>query len=112
CPQREGRGTREIQNRNIVMIASTVSNLPVSAKWFALVDDRPVPMPRSSITANLLRTQAAVTAGRFLLRDHNSPLDPVIASDDHLDLREGNVFYTTETKPGRNGAACDASPKL
>ncbi len=69
-------------------------------------------MPRFGVTAHLLRTQAAVPAGRLLLRDHNSPFDPVIGDDAQLDLREGNVFYTTDTKPSRDGAACDAPPKL
>jgi hypothetical protein len=69
-------------------------------------------MPRQAVSAHLLRTQAAVAAGRFLARDHNSPHDPIIADDANLDLTEGNVFYTTAERPHRNGTGCTASPKL
>jgi hypothetical protein len=83
-----------------------------SPKWFALVDDRAVPMPRDTVSAHLLRTQADIAPDRVLRRDLNSPHDPVIEGDTQVDLIHGNVFYT-QAEPARHGSAAgDAPPKL
>lgn len=88
------------------------SNGKPSAKWFALVDDRVVPMPRVTVTPHLLRTQAGVASDRVLRRDHNSPHDPVIAGEVLVDLSKGNVFYTQGGPAEHAPADCDAAPKL
>lgn len=81
-------------------------------KWFALVNDRPVSMPRAVVSAKLLRTQAAIPAGQALFQDFNSPNDPVIRDDASITLEHGNVFYTSATAECPARPPCDAPAKL
>jgi hypothetical protein len=69
-------------------------------------------MPRPIVTANLVRTQAAIPPGHLLLQDFNSPNDPVVTDDASIDLTRGNVFYTNASVSCRDRAPCDAPAKL
>lgn len=72
-------------------------------KWFAVVDDKLVPMPQQRVPGRLLKSQVGVSPDRVLVRDHNSPDDVVINDNDSVDLGIGNVFYTL--------SSCDVTPR-
>lgn len=72
-------------------------------KWAAVVDDEVIPMPQRKVKASVIKAQAALTNGRVLVRDHNSPADVLIRDEEEVDLAHGNVFYTLES--------CDAQPR-
>jgi hypothetical protein len=83
-----------------------------SAKWEALVDDVPTPMPQRNVKAVVIKAQASVAADRVLVRDHNSPNDVVVNDHDEVDLAEGNVFYTLAKCEVQPRSACSQPPKL
>lgn len=72
-------------------------------KWMALVNDTPIPMPQQRVKPSVIRAQASVPESHVLLRDHNSPHDPVMLESGTADLAEGNVFYSAP--------ACDLKPR-
>lgn len=82
------------------------------AKWFALVDDKPVPMPRQRVVVRLVKTQAGVADGRRLVRDHNSPEDVVLDDEREIDLVDGNVFYTLPVCEIAPRGDCRSAAKL
>jgi len=63
-------------------------------KWFALVNDQIVPIPRPEVPVHLIKTQAQIPPGHKLLRDYDSPDDITLPDDARVDLRAGNVFYS------------------
>jgi hypothetical protein len=73
-------------------------------RWFALINDRIVTMPRPRVTGALIKKQASIPPANVLFRDCGSPDDVAIKDDETVDLAEGNVFYD------REGCAC--SPKI
>lgn len=82
-------------------------------KWFAVVGDKVVPMPRQVVPVRLVKVQAGVAVDKILVRDHNSPHDLALADDAAIDLAEGNVFYA-QCRGERPASAqrCDAPAKL
>jgi hypothetical protein len=62
------------------------------ARWFALVNDRIVIMPRKVVEVTLLRTLAQVPQDQALVRDYSSPFDVSLPDNGSVDLSEGNVF--------------------
>ncbi|MBX3730693.1 MAG: multiubiquitin domain-containing protein, partial [Candidatus Sumerlaeia bacterium] len=84
---------------------------PHPGKWAALVNDRVVSMPRQRVPVSVIRHQAGIPADHALVRDHDTPNDPVIEDTATLDLADGNVFYSIpacEAKPRPN---CFGEPK-
>ncbi len=75
----------------------------LAPKWTALVNDTLVPMPQRHVKVSVIRAQSSVPEGHVLLRDHNSPHDPVMPENGTVDLAEGNVFYSAP--------ACDLKPR-
>lgn len=61
------------------------------AKWAAVVNDRPFPLPRRRLRARDILAQAGERVG-MLVRDLNQPQDVPIAAEAEVDLAEGNVF--------------------
>ncbi len=82
------------------------------AKWFLTIDDRRIPAPRRAISEAIIRAQAPVPPDRVIVRDHNSPNDPVLADGAEVDLGQGNVFYTIGRCDARQPASCGGQPKL
>jgi len=82
------------------------------AKWAALVEDTPIPLPERRVKASVIKAQASVPEGRTLVRDHNSPDDVIVHDADLIDLAEGNVFYTVEECEARPRGHCTAPAKL
>lgn len=82
------------------------------AKWSAVVNDEPYPMPRQSIPLKFLRSQANVDEHLAVLRDHNSPNDPVLDDDQEVNLADGNVFRLVPRCEIKNSGPCQAPPKL
>ena len=84
-------------------LAEQVQKCSPAAKWAALVDDEPIPMPQQVVKAAVIKAQAEIPPGVALVRDYDSPDDTVLADDEIVDLAMGNVFYRLE--------ACDAKPR-
>lgn len=81
------------------------------AKWAAVVDDEVVWAPTRRVDADVLKQQAGVRE-KVLVRDHNSPNDVVIGSQEEVDLGRGNVFYTLEEADVTPRGECQEPPKL
>ncbi len=91
-------------------------------KWFANINDVPVPAPRRMVTAGLLKQLAGISESRVLVRDHNDKKSDIHLSDaDSVDLAEGNVFYDTNTcaktppqecNPAKLSVLVDDIPKI
>lgn len=81
-------------------------------KWAALVDDRPIPMPRRRVKVSVIRDQANIPANRALVRDHASPNDPIISDSDEIDLADGNVFNSIPACDLTSRPHCTGVPKL
>lgn len=82
-------------------------------KWAASVDDKVIPMPRRLVSESILRDQGGVPPDHVIVRDHNSPNDPVIEPDSEVDLADGPVFYSVpKCEAGDRGGHCDGPPKL
>lgn len=79
------------------------ADCPGDAKWFALVDDQSVSMPRRQVPTRLIKSLAGVADGRVLVRDHNSPEDVILDDDGEIDLAQGNVLYSMKS--------CDITPR-
>jgi len=82
------------------------------AKWAILVNDEVVPVPQRVVQPTVLKSQASVGNDQLLVRDHNSPHDPVVHDDQEVDLAHGNVFYTIPQADARPPGDCGAPPKL
>ena len=81
-------------------------------KWFAVINDNPVPAPRQKVLVRVLKSQSGIPEDEVLVRDHGSPDDVALRDENTVDLAEGNVFYTRsgcETQPGGH---CSAPAKL
>ncbi len=63
-----------------------------SARWNALVNDQPVPMPRRILSALTIKEQAGVGPDFLLVRDYQSPSDAALEDGVEVDLAHGNVF--------------------
>jgi hypothetical protein len=87
---------------------------PVSPapRWAALVDDKPIPLPRRIVDAAVIKEQAEIPAGFVLVRDYDSPEDTAIRDGEAVDLAQGNVFYRVETCDAKFLDHHDAPPKL
>ena len=72
-------------------------------RWFALVNDRIIPMPRQHVPVAVIKAQAGLAADQALIRDHNSPRDAVLDDAATVDLAHGNVFYSRPR--------CDVTPQ-
>lgn len=70
------------------------ANSKASARWTAVVDDRPIPMPRRKIDLQILRDQANVGEECIIVRDHESRDDVALSESEEVDLGKGNVFRT------------------
>jgi hypothetical protein len=82
------------------------------AKWAALVEDAPIPLPQRRVKGAVIKAQASVRPGNVLVRDHNSPDDVIVRDEDLIDLAEGNVFYTLAECDVQPREHCSAPPKL
>jgi len=80
-------------------------------KWAILINDTLVPMPRQRVAATVVRHQAGIPADHALVRDHNSPDDPVIEDNATLDLAHGNVFYSAPACEVMPRPHCASEPK-
>jgi hypothetical protein len=80
-------------------------------KWAALVNDKIVSMPRQHMAATVIRHQAGIPADHALVRDHNSPDDPIIEDNAKLDLAHGNVFYSVPGCEAKSRPRCASEPK-
>lgn len=81
-------------------------------KWIAVVDDRPVPMPRRQLKARDILVQSGVAPGSLLVRDFESPNDVGFDSDAVVDLGDGNVFRTSSDCQISHEVRYHAPPKL
>lgn len=84
-------------------LAEHAQNCSSAPKWAALVDDTPIPMPRQHVKVAVIKAQADIPAGFELVRDHDSPDDPVLKDEETIDLALGNVLYRLP--------ACDVTPR-
>lgn len=80
-------------------------------KWAVLVNDQIVSMPRQCVAATVIRHQAGISADHALVRDHNSPDDPLIDDAAVLDLADGNVFYSIPSCDVKPRPHCGSEPK-
>jgi hypothetical protein len=81
-------------------------------RWFALVNDKIVILPRQHLTAGVILIQAEAPAGHRLVRDHLSPHDHSFNESDGLDLADGNVFYTRACTDAAASGPCLEPTKL
>ena len=81
-------------------------------KWALVLNDSRFPMPRAVVSEELVREQACVPDGYLLVRDHNSPHDPVIRRGADIDLREGNVFKLVKESDAVLDDNCQSPAKL
>lgn len=82
-------------------------------KWFANINDVPVPTPRRIVTAGLLKQLAGIAESKVLARDYNNKKSDVHLSEtDEVDLAEGNVFYDINHCNNRSTQECSTSAKL
>jgi len=81
-------------------------------KWMALVDDVPVPVPQRRVKVSVIRSQAGLPCDFALIRDHNSPEDPILEDDELIDLAEGNVFNRISILDAEPRHGCTEMPKL
>lgn len=81
-------------------------------RWFVLVNDRIVTMPRPRVTGTLIKKQASIPSTNVLFRDHGSPDDVAIKDDETVDLADGNVFYDREGCACLQKADCLAPAKM
>lgn len=79
-------------------------------KWFALINDKRIPAPGQFVKSDVLKQQAGLDLNVQLLRDHNSPNDPVMPDGQRIDLAAGNVFYSLEPC-ARPSSLCSGEPK-
>ena len=83
------------------------------ARWFALVNDRIVIMPRKVVEVALLRTLAQVPTEQALVRDYSSPFDVSLPDGGSVDLSGGNVFVLRPRMTEKVDLhPTEASPKL
>ena len=96
--------------------AKSLANPPHSCrpapKWAAVVNDQLVPMPRPVVPVSHLKHEARVAEGFVLLRDHNSPNDPIVADAAEVNLADGNVFRSIPRCEAAPTHVCPAPPKL
>ncbi|RBP39631.1 multiubiquitin [Roseimicrobium gellanilyticum] len=88
------------------------SNSQRGAKWFAHINDVRIPTPQRRVLVKVLKTQGNSPEAHALVRDHNSPEDPVFADDAVVDLAQGNVFYSVPLCDLKPRGQCTAPPKL
>lgn len=69
-------------------------------RWFALIQDRVILLPRQTLTALTIKEQAGMAPDEVLFRDYQSPSDVAFSDNDEVNLAQGNVF--------RIGNRCDA----
>jgi hypothetical protein len=80
---------------------------------FASINDTKIAAPQRIVPEAVLRAQAGIPPDHVLMRDHNSPHDPVIKRGSAVDLNDGNVFYSIpECDVPNDQEACTADPKL
>lgn len=94
------------------LVGKEPMRVPRNPKWAALVDDKPIPMPRQLVTAAVIKAQAETPPGSVLVRDYDSPDDTVLADEETVDLAKGNVFYTESACDVKPRGHCQAPPKL
>jgi hypothetical protein len=92
------------------LCAPSAENL--SAKWFVLLDDTRISLPRRKVPVSLVRHQGGIPADHVLVRDHNSPDDEVLRDDAEFDCAAGNVLYTEARCNARPPAPCRSPAKL
>jgi hypothetical protein len=81
-------------------------------KWAASINDKVIPMPRRHVSESILRDQGGVPPDHVIVRDHNSPSDPVIEPGTEVDLSRGEVFYSVpRCEVGDRREPCSAPPK-
>jgi len=83
-------------------------------RWITYTNERLIPAPREKVKVGLIKQLAGIPNDHVLIRDHNSPHDPVFDDDDlELTLREGNVFKSAPSCEVQNGSdnRCSAPPK-
>lgn len=83
-----------------------------SPKWAAVVNDTLVLLPQQHVTSRLIKQQAGAPTDLMLVRDHGSPNDIPIDDEAHLNLVDGNVFYTLPRCEVQPSNGCVAPPKL
>ena len=113
-------GPKEVAEPTILVGSLILSKIPMTSidkthaqpRWFALINDKIVILPRQHLTAGVVLTQAEAPAGHRLVRDHHSPHDPSFDDSDGLDLAEGNVFYTRACADTTPGGHCPGPAKL
>jgi len=93
-------------------LAEHARNCSPAPKWAALVDDKPIPMPRQLVTAAIIKAQAEIPPDFVLVRDLDSPDDTVLANEETVDLVKGNVFYRLAACDVKPRELCNAPPKL
>lgn len=69
-------------------------------------------MPRRHVSESILRDQGGVPPDHVIVRDHNSPNDPIILPGTEVDLANGEVFYSVpRCEVGDHREPCGAPPK-
>jgi hypothetical protein len=81
-------------------------------KWAGVVDDRPIPLPRQRVSAQVIKDQAAIPEGFVLLRDYETRNDVRIPDDAEVNLAEGNCFRAVPRCEAVTATLCHEPPKL
>jgi hypothetical protein len=82
-------------------------------RWFALIQDRVVLLPRQILTALTIKEQAVVGPDYVLIRDYQSPSDVTFGDNNEVNLAQGNVFrIANRCQPVTCQTVPDALPKL
>ena len=90
---------------------SAVETCLPPAKWAATVDDALVLIPRQ-VNVRLIKEEAGVASEMVLVRDYGSPNDVPLEHEAHIDLAEGNVFYTLPRCDVKPSEGDPGKPKL
>ncbi|MBN2068428.1 MAG: multiubiquitin domain-containing protein [Opitutales bacterium] len=81
-------------------------------RWFALVNDQIVIMPRQRVEGSLLRSLSGIADNESIYRDHSSPKDYLVSDPDELNLAKGNVFYSKVSNRQNDHTNCKEPAKL
>jgi hypothetical protein len=85
--------TTTSQENQIVALPQSSSDCSPAPKWAALIDDTLVSAPQREIHARVLLAQVGAKPDQILVRDYGGEQDVAIASEEIVNLEQGNVFY-------------------
>jgi hypothetical protein len=104
--------TENIETGHGSAVAEHEHNHRPAPKWAAVVDDRPIPIPKQVVTAQTVKDLAGAGLAFVLVRDYESRNDLVLADETELDLAQGNVFRMIPRCEATEMPECHGPAKL